>query len=219
MRHLPRISPAVPRRRPQQSRARHTSGALQDAFVRLLMARDYDAITIREIVDLAGTGLGSFYEYFANKEDLAKVCVHLRSKTLLRALQSLNQDAGRAPLESVVCMAVDRLVDNHRESPSHWGAHYLLERRLSGIAAYSKMYERFVREWVRLIGAASDRMCADPADAARTCQTILYGLFAHAHLQGLSAARMPVDLDLLGLQSQQALLGYLSLVTTPLPQR
>ncbi|WP_315138767.1 TetR/AcrR family transcriptional regulator [Achromobacter marplatensis] len=184
-----------------------------------MVERDYDAITIREIVDLAGTGLGSFYEYFANKEDLAKVCVHLRSKSLLRALQTLNQDTGRAPLESVVCMAVDRLVDNHRESPSHWGAHYLLERRLSGIAAYSKMYERFVREWTRLIGTASDRMCACPADAARTCQTILYGLFAHAHLQGLSAGRVHVDLGLLGLQSQQALLGYLALVTTLRPQQ
>ncbi|XAH23361.1 TetR/AcrR family transcriptional regulator [Xylophilus sp. GW821-FHT01B05] len=208
----------IPRRRPQQSRARHTAGALQDAFVRLLVERDYDAVTIREIVDLAGTGLGSFYEYFANKEDLAKVCVHLRSKTLLRALQSLGQDSDRASLESMVCLVIERLADIHRESPSHWGAHYLLERRLSGIAAYSKMYERFVREWARLIGAASDRLCACPNDAARTCQAILYGLFAHAHLQGLST-QMRVDLDLLCLQSQQALLGYLALVTTPLPQR
>ncbi|MDP9902827.1 TetR/AcrR family transcriptional regulator [Variovorax ginsengisoli] len=209
----------TPRRKPQQSRARHTSGALQEAFVRLLVARDYDAITIREIVDLAGTGLGSFYEYFANKEDLAKVCVHLRSKTLLRALQSCDQNCDGTPLESMACVAVDRLVDIHRESPSHWGVHYLLERRLSGIAAYSKMYERFVREWARLIGAASNRTCACPADTARTCQTILYGLFAHAHLKGLSTARMHVDLDLLRLQSQQALLGYLTLATTPLPLR
>lgn len=63
MRHLPATPPVIPRRRPQQSRARHTSGALQEAFVRLLVERNYDAITIREIVDLAGTGLGSFYEY------------------------------------------------------------------------------------------------------------------------------------------------------------
>lgn len=217
MRHLPTTPPVIARRRPQQSRARHTSGALQEAFVRLLVERNYDAITIREIVDLAGTGLGSFYEYFANKEDLAKVCVHLRSKTLLRALQSLDPD--HAPLESVVRMAVDRLLEVHRENPAHWGVHYLLERRRSGIAAYAKMYEQFVRQWTQLIKSASDRACASPADVARTCQTVVYGLFAHAHLQGLSAARMPVDLDLLRVQSQQALLGYLALATTPLQQR
>lgn len=217
MRHPPTAPPVIPRRKPRQSRARHTSGALQEAFVRLLVERNYDAITIREIADLAGTGLGSFYEYFANKEDLAKVCVHLRSKTLLRALQAMDPD--HAPLESVVRMAVDRLLEIHRENPAHWGVHYLLERRLSGIAAYAKMYEQFVRQWTQLIKTASDRACASPAEVARTCQTVVYGLFAHAHLKALSAEPMPVDLDLLRLQSQQALLGYLAVATTPPSQR
>ena len=77
------------RRKPQQSRAKQTSWALQEAFVQLLTKRDYEAITIRNIVDLAGTGLGSFYEYFANKDDLAKVSVHLRTKRLLKTLKDV----------------------------------------------------------------------------------------------------------------------------------
>jgi AcrR family transcriptional regulator len=77
------------RRRPLQSRARQTFQALQDAFVRLLLERSYAEITVREIVLVAGTGLGSFYEYFSGKEDLAKVCLHLRSKSLLLGIRGV----------------------------------------------------------------------------------------------------------------------------------
>ena len=85
MKPAPSPAPLPRRRRPRQSRAQHTSQALQDAFVRLLVERGYAAITIREIVMVAGTGLGSFYEYFASKEDLARVSLHLRTKALLLA--------------------------------------------------------------------------------------------------------------------------------------
>jgi AcrR family transcriptional regulator len=49
--------PATSRRRPRQSRALYTSQALQEAFVRLLVEQGFAAITIREIVAVAGTGL------------------------------------------------------------------------------------------------------------------------------------------------------------------
>eukprot|EP01031_Cornospumella_fuschlensis_P012274 gene12274-15004_t len=68
--------------------------ALQQAFVQLLVESDYPRISIRAITGLAGTSLGSFYEYFASKEDLARVCLHLRSKELLTALQQAVEAAG-----------------------------------------------------------------------------------------------------------------------------
>lgn len=48
------------RRKPQQSRARMTQGALLESFVRLLDTQDYPDITIRDITELAGVGLGTF---------------------------------------------------------------------------------------------------------------------------------------------------------------
>ncbi|HBP0979021.1 TetR/AcrR family transcriptional regulator [Comamonas sp. Y6] len=219
MAYRPKNLSGATRRKPQQSRSRHTAGALQEAFVQLLVTRDYDAVTIRDITDLAGTSLGSFYEYFGNKDNLAKVSVHLRSKRLLRVLQDESLVSIRMPLDKAMHAAVDQLLEAHRESPPLWGVHYLLERRFSGIDPYAKMYEQFVGAWQRLIMMASDRSCPWPQDVARTCHTIIYGLFAHAHLQGLGTTGACIDYDQLRLQSRHALLGYLALATPPSGQQ
>ena len=55
-------------RKPRQSRAKLTQEALQESFVRLLHDHPANKITIREITDLAGVGLGTFYEYFSKRK-------------------------------------------------------------------------------------------------------------------------------------------------------
>jgi len=203
---IKRSQTSPPRRKPRQSRALHTSQALQEAYVRLLVERGHAGITIREIVMVAGTGLGSFYEYFASKDDLARVCLHLRSKALLMAMQEAVAGHAGRPLREIVEAVIDSQIDAHRERPEEWGAHYLLERHLSGVDAYRKMYERFVDAWVDAIAAASD-LPADCAqlEAARVCQTVMYGLLSHVHI---SAAGAP-DLQALSRQTRTAIEGYL----------
>ncbi|MDM0104586.1 TetR/AcrR family transcriptional regulator [Variovorax sp. J22R24] len=196
----------APRRKPRQSRARHTSQALQEAFVRLLVERGYAGITIRELVSVAGTGLGSFYEYFASKEDLARVCLHLRSKALLMALHDAVERHQGRPLREMVDAVIESQIDAHREQPFEWGAHYLLERHLSGPDAYRKMYDRFVGEWTGALGAASDLSpTCEKEEAARVSFTILYGLIANAHI---GAAGQP-DLQALSRQARTAIRAYL----------
>jgi len=212
-RQVPR-SPVNTRRRPQQSRARQTSRALQDAFVRLLTEQDYDTITIREIVNVAGTGLGSFYEYFASKEHLARVCIHLRTKALLLIVRATRSRLTCCPLATMVQAVAQPLLSVHRDQPAQWAVHYFLERKLSDVAAYSKMYERFVQEWVRVIELISDRICTSPIETARTCQTITYALFSHTHIRSLAGAGPP-DLECLSKQLRFALTGYLQVATDP----
>lgn len=197
-----------PRRRPRQSRARLTAQALQQAFVQLLVEKnDCARITIREITGVAGTSLGSFYEYFASKEDLARVCLHLRSKDLLSALQAVAQTQAGRPLDELLQAVLASQLAAHRGAAAEWSAHYLLERHLSGVAAYRKMYQRFVEAWVQVLEAAVDVPRPPPTplpEVARGCQTLLYGLVAHAHL---GSERAP-DLAALERQAGQALRGY-----------
>lgn len=217
---MQRRSPTTPdstRRRPQQSRARQTTQALQDAFVRLLAEREYDAITIREIVGLAGTGLGSFYEYFASKEHLTRVCLHLRSKRLLVTLRAARIQFAGAPLDVLIPAVVTALLDMHRVQPAEWAAHYFLERRLSDARAYAGMYERFVREWVQVVDAAADLRSDAPPDVARTCQTITYGMIAHAHIRRFAGASSTLDYAALADHLQRALLAYLRAAVAPAP--
>ena len=79
------------RRKPRQSRAKLTQEALQESFVRLLHERSAAEITIREITNLAGVGLGTFYEYFAKKEDLLALTIHLQVKQHAERLKSYAQ--------------------------------------------------------------------------------------------------------------------------------
>jgi AcrR family transcriptional regulator len=189
-----------------------TAQALQQAFVQLLGQYDYAQITIREITGVAGTSLGSFYEYFASKDDLARVCLHLRSKALLAALAQAVQDHAGQPLLKVLDAAIASQVAAHGSHPSEWAAHYLLERHLSGAEAYCKMYERFVDEWERVLRASSDLpplpLELPLREPARVCQTVLYGLFAHAHL---GSPKGRPALAPLAAQARLVLQGYLAL--------
>ena len=196
-----RANAPVPRRRPQQSRAQHTSRALQEAFVQLLAERDYARISIREIVSVAGTGLGSFYQYFASKDDLARICLHLRSKALLAAMHEAGQQHAGRPLAEIAAAIVDALTAAHRGHPPQWGAHYLLERHLSSADAYRKMYERFVDGWAEAFAAASDPLPPQRLrEAARVSHTVLYGLCAHSFI----GTGGQLDLTQLARQSRNA---------------
>jgi AcrR family transcriptional regulator len=208
------LVPAV-RRKPQQSRARHTAQALREAFVRLLVERGFDAITIREVVAVAGTGLGSFYEYFASKNDLAMVCLHLRSKALLVAMRASVVGQPPRPLTDVVNALVEALLQAHASDPQAWGAHYTLERHLSPREAYSKMYDRFVAQWAMALETATDiapQTAESLRQAARVSHTITYGLFAHTFIAGQGQP----DLLQLGWQTRTAVLAYLRAVVTTL---
>lgn len=57
-----------------------TQEALMESFVRLLHAHPANKIIIREITDLAGVGLGTFYDYFSKKEDLIALTIFMQVK-------------------------------------------------------------------------------------------------------------------------------------------
>lgn len=62
---------AVPNRVPAgDARTRRTHRALSEALVALMVARDFDDITVQDVLDRAGIGRTTFYAHFRNKEDL-----------------------------------------------------------------------------------------------------------------------------------------------------
>ena len=201
-----------------------TAQALREAFVQLLVERGYAAITIREVVAVAGTGLGSFYEYFASKEDIALVCLHLRSKALLLAMHASVVDQPPRQLANVVDGVVAALLQAHGTEPLAWRAHYTLERHLSSPEAYRKMYDRFVAQWALAFASATD-LCLHGAaghpsnlshagllqEVARVSHTLTYGLFAHAFIAGTS----PPDLPPLGRQARTAVIAYVQSNSNP----
>jgi AcrR family transcriptional regulator len=59
---------ARPPRKPRQERSKATVEAIVDAGFHVVAERGLSATTTQHIADRAGIGIGSFYEYFPNKE-------------------------------------------------------------------------------------------------------------------------------------------------------
>lgn len=172
------------RRRPVQSRSWQTSLAIQDAFVRLLDESSYEKVTIRDIVLVAGVGLGTFYEYFDDKDDLGRVCVHMRTKKLMQALIRARKAVAGKTIEDSVSAAIAMHAAICAEAPREWRQHFMLERLKTDLESYRAAYELCVLEWRRLLADASDwPATADPEEPARLVFTLVYGGFAHEALR------------------------------------
>ncbi len=144
------------RRKPRQSRAKLTQEALQDSFVRLLHERAAHDITIREITDLAGVGLGTFYEYFSKKEDLIALTIHRHVKnnaedlkTYAHSLLKLSTDMA---LDDYVKQVIHYQLEQIQAQQFLWAQTFLLERQISNIESYRKSYDMMVQMWQSILG-------------------------------------------------------------------
>lgn len=143
------------RRKPRQSRARITQEALMESFVRLLHERPASEITIREITDVAGVGLGTFYEYFSKKEDLIALTIHQHVKSNAEALKSYAQSLIElstnldflAYLQQVIHFQLQEI----QAQQFLWAQTFLLERQISSIEIYRKSYEMMVQMWCSIL--------------------------------------------------------------------
>ena len=146
------VLPAIKvRRKPRQSRARITQEALMESFVRLLHERHAHEITIREITDVAGVGLGTFYEYFSKKEDLVALTIHQHVKTNAEQLKSYAQRlmelSTKLTFEDYLQQIIHFQLEQIQARQFLWAQTFLLERQISNIESYRKSYAMMVQMW------------------------------------------------------------------------
>ncbi|AYO53103.1 TetR/AcrR family transcriptional regulator [Acinetobacter wuhouensis] len=143
------------RRKPRQSRARITQEALMESFVRLLHERPANEITIREITDVAGVGLGTFYEYFSKKEDLIALTIHQHVKSNAEALksyaQSLIELSTNLDFSAYLQQVIHFQLQGIQTQQFLWAQTFLLERQISSIEIYRKSYEMMVQMWCSIL--------------------------------------------------------------------
>ncbi|MES2130467.1 MAG: TetR/AcrR family transcriptional regulator [Pseudomonadota bacterium] len=202
--------PGAPRRRkPTQSRARATTQAIEQAFVALLVERGYARVTIRQVLALAGVGVGSFYEYFASKEALAAQCIRQRVRAIAAALEACLPALEGEALPARVDAMLAAQVAAPLAEPEQWAALFHLERQVSKPEAFREGYAEFVALWERGLGAGADWPAdAALADAAFAAHAIAYSLVA----QTLMARSEHPDPAALRALLRKAVHGYLSAV-------
>ena len=142
------------RRKPRQSRAKLTQEALQESFVRLLHERSATEITIREITDLAGVGLDTFYEYFAKKEDLLALTIHMQVKQHAERLKSYAQQqlelSAVVEINRYIATIIQFQLQQIQAQQWLWAQTFLLEQQVSHIETYQKSYSMMLQMWQQI---------------------------------------------------------------------
>jgi len=122
---------APKRRAPRQARAKATVDAILEA-ARDLFARDCRLPTAERIAERAGVSIGTFYQYFANKqaviEALAERHLDEASVHLLPVIETLGTEGAR--VEDDVTRVVGAMIALHAHDPA-------LHRHLSAEAVHS----------------------------------------------------------------------------------
>ena len=77
-----------PRRKAKQARSLETVDALLEAAARVLEKHGYAAATTNRIAEVAGTSIGTLYEYFANKEEVYDALIKQEIERLVAAIRS-----------------------------------------------------------------------------------------------------------------------------------
>ena len=97
-------------RRPVQARSRATVDAILGGAARVLASRGYSGTTTNHIAEAAGVSIGSFYQYFADKDDvIAAEAAQFAQETLVFSWDHLNDAAqDRTQVHAWLTALVDR---------------------------------------------------------------------------------------------------------------
>lgn len=130
-----------PRKRPRQARSQALVDALLGALTRILDQRGLNRSTSNEIAERAGVSIGSFYQYFPNKQALLSALIQKQARADIDGMLALLKASRDRPLEEVARGLVRQLIAHHRQ---HVGLYRVLLRAVPILGQ-----TQFVRDRVR----------------------------------------------------------------------
>ncbi|WP_423460256.1 TetR/AcrR family transcriptional regulator [Ottowia sp. VDI28] len=145
-----------PRRKPSQSRAWMTASAIQDAFLISLVENGYERVSMRDIANVAGVGLGTLYLYFPNKESIAAVTLRGWLRSLASDIEAAVGAVAGQTLRGMADAMVAADLERMYQAPEQWRVLLLLERRITEPAVYQEMFQYFVGKLADGFSAAED---------------------------------------------------------------
>lgn len=139
---------SLTRKKPQQSRSQVTVLSLQEAFVRVLVERGgLDKVRIREVVAVAGIGIGAFYDYFSNLQALAASALSFRSANLSGRLRETMARHRAGPWADMVHALLDDHLDVVLKNPKEIASLLLIERQVFDLVSHQAFHRAFKDNW------------------------------------------------------------------------
>ncbi len=102
------------RKPPKQSRSRSVVEAVLDAAAELLPGNDADdSVTLNDIATRAGVGVGSLYDYFADRGSVLSGLVAKVTEDNLRRFEKQLEESRGKPLDTAIREIVDLMFDTY----------------------------------------------------------------------------------------------------------
>ncbi|WP_395672690.1 TetR/AcrR family transcriptional regulator [Inquilinus sp.] len=196
------------RRVPRQARSRATVGNIVQAGAAVLSARGWFGFTTNEVVEVAGVGTATLYQYFPNKDALVEAVGRQHFDQALQML--LRPVVRKGGLRNLVNDFVQDMIVVHSIDP--WLHRVLLDSPAPGAARSSRA--AFMTEYLggyEIIIAASRGRRQDAANdtAVQVLSSAVEGVIYNAVRRGLlKSPELRAELTTL-------VYGYLSSVTVP----
>lgn len=179
-------NPSLPNSSPAPSTPVSRSGRKPTARLKLLAAGSevmsrsgFDGSSIAEIIELAGVGVGSFYNHFASKEDLAKAIFAERAEAFGAGLEQVALTS--SDTAAATCYAFRRLIEEV-ESDKVWAA-FLIQ-----LEPTMQMLDGLLRKHARAaigFGVRTGRLKVDNVEAGITAIHAVMIATAKAMLDGM----------------------------------
>lgn len=164
---------------PSRGRKLTARRRLIDAGYRVMSAKGFEGSSIVEIIECAQVGVGSFYNHFSSKQDLAKVIFAERAEAFG---ESLEQAAlATADAAAATCYAFRRMIEQV-ESDQVW-ASFMIQLEPS-----MQMLDGLLRKHARValgFGVETGRLKVENMEAGITAIHALMFATAKAVLDGL----------------------------------
>jgi AcrR family transcriptional regulator len=164
-----------PRKFPRQARARATVEAIFTATAQILTQHGYEALTTARVAERAGISIGSFYQYFPNKQALAAAVVEHYGEAFASAFgEALTVETQESLADAVDAMIHAGLVA-HPHTPELHRTLLELERRVGQVEKTRQLSGRVTRMIEGVLQHHRHEMAPDldPADAAALIETLL----------------------------------------------
>jgi AcrR family transcriptional regulator len=106
------------RKKPKQQRSLVTMQSIHQAALELIEADGFEKLSAVRIAERAGIGVGSFYDYYASKEDLLIDLYAAASNILLKKMRENLPRILDLPVEETVALTVKQIVSLYEEHRS-----------------------------------------------------------------------------------------------------
>lgn len=132
----------------EDRRIQKTRKLLHEAVVSLILEKNYESVSVQDILDRANVGRSTFYTHFQNKDELLTSGVHNDLRDMLQTAQASASSASAKPYEKIIGFST-AMFEHAYEFRGVWKA--MLGSRAGAIVRQNiqKMLADLVRDGVK----------------------------------------------------------------------